>query len=275
MAHRILCIESDGALRSRIRRLLEADGFAVDEADTGLAGIHRALTLPPDLVLAEVHLPDMDGVEIATRLKQERALTQVPFLALGEAPSEHDVALAAGADAFLAKPLDEAHFAQEVRAVLGGRRERLPEEGERVGLKALSASMASHLEHALEAALGWEGRYYERDRLGRIFIANLAHELRTALTPIAGYLKILASDKLGPTSPSRSASWSRSRARPRASPGWSRTSPTSRASRPRTPPSSSARSTPTRSPTRWSPTCALTSARLGSTSRCRSVAAGQ
>jgi len=200
MAERILCIESDVALRARVRRILEAEGFSVDEAATGLTGIQRALTLPPDLVVAEVHLPDMDGVEIATLLKQEKALARVPFLALGDAAADHDVALAAGADAFLAKPIDEARFAEEVRGVLAGRRECLPEAGERAGLKALSASMATHLEHALEAARGWEERYYERDRLGRIFIANLAHELRTALTPIAGYLKIVLSDKLGPLS---------------------------------------------------------------------------
>jgi signal transduction histidine kinase len=200
MPQRILCIESDAAFRARVKRVLEAEGFAVDEATSGLAGIHRALTLPPDLVLADVHLPDIDGVEIATRLKQERSLAQVPFLALGDAQSEHDVAIAAGADAFLAKPVDDAQLTAEVRAVLGGLREHLPEAGERAGLRALSASMAGHLEHAIEEARGWEDRCVERDRLGRIFIGNLAHELRTALTPISGYLKILSSDKLGPLS---------------------------------------------------------------------------
>jgi len=147
-----------------------------------------------------VHLPDIDGVEIATRLKQERSLAQVPFLALGDEQSEHDVALAGGADAFLAKPVDDERLTAEVRAVLAGQRERLPEAGERAGLRALSAAMAGHLEHALEEARGWEDRCVERDRLGRIFIGNLAHELRTALTPISGYLKILSSDKLGPLS---------------------------------------------------------------------------
>jgi len=200
MPQRILCIESDPTFRARVRRALEAEGYAVDEAASGLAGIHRALTLPPDLVLADVHLPDIDGVEIATRLKQERSLANVPFLALGEAQSEHDVALAGGADAFLAKPIDDARLTAEIRAVLAGQRERLPEAGERAGLRALSAAMAGHLEHALEDARGWEDRCEEHDRLGRIFIGNLAHELRTALTPISGYLKILSSDKLGPLS---------------------------------------------------------------------------
>ncbi len=197
MPQRILCIESDGPFRARVRRALESEGFAVDEAVSGLAGIQRALTLPPDLVLADAHLPDIDGVEVATRLKQERSLAAVPFLAIGDAPDEHDVAIAAGADAFLAKPFDDPRLLEEVRAVLAGRREHLGEDGERAGLKALSASMVGHLEHALEEAHVWEERCLERDRLGRIFIGNLAHELRTALTPISGYLKILSSGKLG------------------------------------------------------------------------------
>ena len=189
MPQRILCIESDLPFRARIRQLLEANGFAVDEASSGLAGIQRALNLPPDLVIVDVHLPDIDGVEIASRLKQERSLADVPFLALGDAAAEHDVALAAGADAFLAKPVEDARLLDEVREVLAGRRERLPEAGERAGLRALSAAMVNHLEHALEDARGWEERCVERDRLGRIFIGNLAHELRTALTPISGYLR--------------------------------------------------------------------------------------
>jgi signal transduction histidine kinase len=200
MAQRILCIESDPPFRARVRRLLESEGFAVDEAASGLVGIQRALNVPPDLVILEVHLPDIDGVEIATRLKQERALADVPFLALGDADAEHDVALAAGADAFLAKPVDDARLVAEVHAVMGGQRERLPEAGERAGLRALSDAMVNHLEHALEDARSWEERCLERDKLGRIFIGNLAHELRTALTPMSGYLKILSSDKLGPLS---------------------------------------------------------------------------
>jgi signal transduction histidine kinase len=200
MAQRILCIESDLPFRARVRRLLEAEGFAVDEASSGLVGIQRALNLPPELVIVDVHIPDIDGGEIASRLKQERALADVPFLALGDSVTEHDVALAAGADAFLAKPVDDARLVAEVHALLAGQRERLPEAGERAGLRALSAAMVNHLEHAVEDARGWEERCLERDRLGRIFIGNLAHELRTALTPMSGYLKILSSDKLGPLS---------------------------------------------------------------------------
>src|SRR5438874_13747598 len=95
---RVLCIESDVGTRTTIRGLLEADGFAVDESATGLAGIERALTLPPDLVLADMELPDIDGHELATRLKQEQRLARVPFVLLAPRGAEHAVGLAAGCE---------------------------------------------------------------------------------------------------------------------------------------------------------------------------------
>jgi signal transduction histidine kinase len=201
MPQRVLWIESDGALRATVRRLLEADGFAVDESHTGLTGIERALTRPPDLVLADVHLPDMDAFEIATRLKAERTLSSVPFVAVGDSAAQHDLAIAAGCDAFIERPIEESRFRDEVRAILAGKRETLPEAGERAGLRALSAAMASRLENAVAGARGAEARLVERNRLGGIFMRNLAHELSTPITPIAGYLKILASGKVGELAP--------------------------------------------------------------------------
>ena len=73
MPQRVLCIEGDETIRARVRSLLESEGFAVDTTESGLDGIARALTLPPDLVLADVHLPDIEGYELAARLKREIA----------------------------------------------------------------------------------------------------------------------------------------------------------------------------------------------------------
>ena len=201
MPQRVLCIESDDALRGTVRRLLEAEGFAVDETGSGLAGIERARVRPPDLVVANVRLPDIDGCEVATRLKAERALAAVPFVALGDSRSEHDLAIAAGCDAFIERPIDESRFREEVRAIMAGKRETLPQEGERAGLKALSAAMASHLENAVGDARLAQARLAERNRLGAMFIRNLAHDLSTPITPIAGYLKILSSEKMGALTP--------------------------------------------------------------------------
>ncbi len=199
MPRRVLCIESDEAVRERLKAILEGEGFAVDLTVSGLEGIARALTLPPDLVLADVHLPDIEGAELAARLKRERALAAVPFVAVGDSREEHDVALAAGADGFLERTHDGS-LAEDVRAFLAGKRETLPEEGERAQLRALSGAMAARLETAVAGAQRATQRVEELGRLRSAFVHNLAHELSTPLTPLAGYLRILASGKLGPLS---------------------------------------------------------------------------
>lgn len=200
MPHRVLCIEGDEATRSRVKALLEAEGFAVDTTESGLEGIARALTLPPDLVLADVHLPDIEGYELTARLKRERVLERVPFVAVGTSREEHDTALAAGADGFIERGFDD-HLGDDVRAFLAGKRERLSEAGEREQLKVLSGTMAARLETAVAGERRASARLVEVDRLKSAFMHNLAHELATPLTPLAGYLKILASGKLGALSP--------------------------------------------------------------------------
>lgn len=201
MPHRVLCIEGDEATRARVKSLLEARGFAVDTSGSALEGISRALARPPDLVLADVHLPDIEGYELAARLKREGALARVPFVAVGDGREDHDLAIAAGADGFVERDLDDEHLGEEVRAYLAGKRDVLPEEGERERLRALSGSMAARLESAVAAERRSSARVAELDRLRGAFMHNLAHELSTPLTPLAGYLRLLQSGRLGATSP--------------------------------------------------------------------------
>lgn len=199
--HRVLCIEDDESVRAMMRRLLEADGFAVEEAGTALEGISRALALTPDVVVADTHLPDLAGPELMARLRQEPSLQRVPFVAVGLVPDERDVAIAAGADGFVQQPLDAGAFAAEIRSFLQGRHETLTEESERRSLRALSATLAQHLESAVTSESRFRERLAHSDRLRSAFMHDVAHELSTPLTPLAGYLKILQSDKLGPLQP--------------------------------------------------------------------------
>jgi signal transduction histidine kinase len=201
MPHRALFIEGNEALRASVRGALERDGFAVDLAATGLEGIARALALPPDLVLADVHLPDLAGTEVAARLRREGALRAVPFVAVGAAPGEHDLALAAGYDGVIEDPASVARLGDELRAYISGKREALPEEGMRTGLAALASGMASRLESALVEAHGARDRLAEVERLRSAFIHNLAHDLSTPLTPLVGYVRLLQAGKLGPLGP--------------------------------------------------------------------------
>lgn len=179
MPQRVLCIESDASTRVLVRRLLEASGLAVDESATGLDGIALARSVTPDLVLADTRLPDIGGLEVAARLKQDRVLAQVPFVAVGRSLADRDAALAAGCDGFIARPIDETHFVDEVKAHLSGQRER----------------------PSVEAALRASDPSRDLDPGGVAFMRDLAHELSTPLTPLAGYLKILQSERLGALSP--------------------------------------------------------------------------
>jgi signal transduction histidine kinase len=176
MPHRVLCIEADTPNRELMRRLLEGGGLAVDDSASGLEGLARARAARPDLLLFATRLPDVAGLELAARLKSEPALAGVPLVAVSRDPAEHDVAVAAGCDGFIVEPLDPGHFADEVKAYLAGKRDRTTPEGARAWLQEL-------------------------DRRRAAFMHDLAHELSTPLTPLAGYLKILQSDRLGPLSP--------------------------------------------------------------------------
>jgi signal transduction histidine kinase len=149
--------------------------------------------------VADVHLPDLEGYELAARLRREKALENVPIVAVGESAEEHDDALAGGADGFVDRNVD--HLGDDVRAFLAGKREKLSEEGERERLRDISGAMATHLESALTGERRANAKLVEIDRLKSSFMHNLAHELSTPLTPLSGYLRILQAEKLGPLSP--------------------------------------------------------------------------
>ena len=176
MSRRILYIGGDAPTRDRVRELLEASGFAVEDGAGAPLDAARRGAEPPDLVLVDRLPRDADGSALLGRLKGDRALARVPLVALGTMGAEQ--AARAGYDGFIALPLDGATFPQEVNAQIA--RQRGPAE---------------------EAAALARERLLERDRRGAVFIHDLAHQLSTPLTPLAGYVKILQSERLGPLSP--------------------------------------------------------------------------
>jgi signal transduction histidine kinase len=197
---RVLFIQADEALRARAGEGLAAEGFTVDGTGSGREGIQRALAAPPDAILFDVHLPDAEGYELAARLKLDRRLSGVPLVAMGATAEERALALAAGADGFVARH-PAAGLAAALREFLAGRRDRLEERGERDTLRAISGTMAERLEAARSAERRAQGRLVEIDALESAFMHDLSHQLSTPLTPIAGYLRILRSEKLGPLTP--------------------------------------------------------------------------
>jgi DNA-binding response OmpR family regulator len=120
---RILVVDDDATVSEVVARYLERDGFVVETVADGRVALDRALAEPTDLVVLDLMLPGMDGLEVCRRL---RALAPVPIIILTARGQESDriVGLELGADDYVAKPFSTKELVARVRAVL--RRARGP-----------------------------------------------------------------------------------------------------------------------------------------------------
>src|ERR1700730_13110949 len=100
---RILVIEDEAPIRRFLRVSLAGQGYTLTEAETGQKGIHLAAAQPPDVVILDLGLPDIDGLEVIRQIREGSA---VPILVLSARGRENDkvTALDAGADDYLTKP---------------------------------------------------------------------------------------------------------------------------------------------------------------------------
>jgi len=128
MNSKVLVIEDEAALRRALRIFLEAHDYNVELAATGTEGLDVAAREHPDVVILDLGLPDMDGVEVATAL---RGWSAVPIVVLSarDAESVKVAALDAGADDYVTKPFGMNEFLARLRAAL---RRGAPNEQERV-----------------------------------------------------------------------------------------------------------------------------------------------
>jgi len=115
---RILVVEDDRAVRDALELALSTGGWNVDLAENGQHGLSRLAAAPPDAVVLEVGLPDMDGVALCRRLR--RAGNDVPILMVSARDGvEHRIdGLDAGADDYLPKPFDVGELRARLRALL-------------------------------------------------------------------------------------------------------------------------------------------------------------
>jgi two-component system, OmpR family, response regulator MprA len=117
MSARILIIEDEDRIRQFLQRGLSFEGYRVDAAADGNAGLELARENPPDLVLLDIMLPGIDGIEVCRRLRQ---VSEVPILMLTakEAIEDRVAGLDAGADDYLVKPFAFDELVARVRALL-------------------------------------------------------------------------------------------------------------------------------------------------------------
>ncbi|MBV9279588.1 MAG: response regulator transcription factor [Chloroflexi bacterium] len=123
----VLVIEDDEAISDLLRRGLTYEGYKVSVAQDGTGGLLMARDAPPDLVVLDLMLPGLDGIEVCRRL---RAADDVPILVLTARGTVSDriEGLDAGADDYMVKPFSIDELLARVRALL--RRKAPPEETE-------------------------------------------------------------------------------------------------------------------------------------------------
>lgn len=116
----ILYIEDNLENRILIKRILEAEGYEVIEADRGEAGLTIAKERSPDLILMDINLPDIDGYECTARLRGIESTSAIPIIALTANAMEGDQekALAAGCDGYIPKPIDVDGLPDQVAGFL-------------------------------------------------------------------------------------------------------------------------------------------------------------
>jgi two-component system response regulator PhoP len=115
---RLLLVEDDAALRTGLKRQLEADGYRVEQAADGAEGLFLAQEYPFDLAIVDLGLPKLGGLAIVQRLRQEGRTMPVLILTARGSWQDKVTGLEAGADDYLTKPFEYPELAARLKALL-------------------------------------------------------------------------------------------------------------------------------------------------------------
>ncbi len=193
MSSKILVVDDEPALLLAYSRILEKEGHEVVKAASGGEALSTCEREEPALVLLDANLPDIDGLEVCRRIKQDCGLEStfvIMISGLKTSPEEQAGALEAGADGYLTKPVEARTLAAHVKALLRIRKteQELRESEERQRRLVEDLTKANR-------------RLEEYNRLKAEFVANMSHELRTPLTAIIGFVQLVQlgeGDKIPP-----------------------------------------------------------------------------
>ena len=118
---RILYVEDNYQNKRLVRKILTARGYEVLEADDGEGGVQMATSELPDLILMDISIPGIDGIEATRLIKANEKTTQIPVIALtaNAMRGDRERFLAAGCDDYLPKPISTADLLRTIAEYLG------------------------------------------------------------------------------------------------------------------------------------------------------------
>jgi two-component system cell cycle response regulator DivK len=122
----ILIVEDNGQNRKLARDLLQVHGYRTIEAETGEDGVELAREHGPDLVVMDIHLPGISGIDALAKLRAAPSTRAIPVIAFTASvmPKDRSVIMAAGFDAFVSKPINLGTFLATVVTAIAQRRAR-------------------------------------------------------------------------------------------------------------------------------------------------------
>ncbi|MGH7826548.1 MAG: response regulator [Candidatus Binatia bacterium] len=120
---KILLVEDNPVNRRLAGFLLRSQGYEVREATTAQEAFEIIEKERPDLIVMDIQLPGMDGLEVTRKLKEQSATVNIPVIAVTSyaMKGDREKALAAGCSGYVTKPLDKNVFIQEIAAHLGNK----------------------------------------------------------------------------------------------------------------------------------------------------------
>jgi DNA-binding response OmpR family regulator len=118
----LLIVDDEDGIRSLVRMTLDSDAYRIIEASEGRQALELAHEHHPDLVLLDVMLPDVSGIEICRELKADPLMSSTSVVMLTAKAQHNDVGEAeeAGADGYFTKPFSPIALIQKVETILGG-----------------------------------------------------------------------------------------------------------------------------------------------------------
>jgi signal transduction histidine kinase len=169
---RLLIIDDEFNLIKILRMNLQAEGYDVVTADDGVEGLAHIQSSPPDLIVCDLIMPRMDGLELCRRIREDRETDRIPFIFLSaraEMPEKLD-GFRAGADDYVTKPFDINELIARIQAILN-RVDRVREDG----------------------ASAFRDTSQNLNRLSSLGIlaASMAHEIRNQLATVVSSAELL------------------------------------------------------------------------------------